>query len=131
VSRYTVRLLAQVAREVEVEASSPAEAVRLAREQESLVGVVLDAPTLALAGFASAGVKLKPDAVAQLGDPDEDGAPIVLDEWHVTGGCEACEVPLFESDDYYSGEVDLCRSCADCAAGQVHADEEPVAGGDA
>lgn len=113
--RYTVTLSANVTREVEIEAESPEEAVKLVKERGRNALDDFDPD-------AARGVFLAPEFVSQ-----DDG-----ETWAVTGACEACSVVLFDTSDYSSEEdgVDLCRACVTKLLAESGADEVEAAGAD-
>lgn len=115
--RYSVTLSANVTREVEIEAESPEEAVRLVKERHDDEGPAVGGKP----------IRLRPEAVEDVSVLPEDGK-----WWHVMGACEACSVVLFDTSDYSSEEdgVDLCRACVTKLLAESGADEVEAAGAD-
>jgi hypothetical protein len=121
VKRYSVSLRAVVTREVEIEAETPEEAVKIIKER----GKQDVAPMVP--------VHFEPESLAEV-LTGEDGDTFEGDCWFVTGACEACSVVLFETSDFVSDEngVDLCRPCAakcvEDAAGESDPSPETTSG---
>lgn len=135
-SRYSVRMSAHVHRDVEIEAESPEEAVKLVtlRAVEPASGQhvqVLDG--LVVSGPAA--FRLRPERVDEIERGElvaSNGTTIddfAVDGWEVLGACEACNAPLLEDRDEgvpFGEDVTLCVPCAAKAAAEIDAEATQV-----
>lgn len=122
-SRYSVRMSAHVHRDVEIEAESPEEAVKLvmlrAGEPANAQHIqVLDG--LIVSG--SAGFRLQPERVDEIergtmvaSNGTETRDDWAVEGWEVEGFCEDCKAVLLDERTGWvsDGEVTLCVTCAE------------------
>lgn len=138
-SRYSVRMSAHVHRDVEIEAESPEEAVKLvtlrAGEPANAQHVqVFDGLTVS----GPAGFRLHPERVDEIergtmvasngtearDDWAVDGWEVLGRGWEVLGRCEACDVALLsDRDEGRAVDDDGIRLCTPCC---TKAAAEPV-----
>ena len=100
-NRYSVNLRATFSRDVEIEAESPEEAVRLVAER-------CGGP---LTEGEAESVTIAPESVEELG---QDGLA-----WDVIGACESCGTPLLdaECDNNFTSDENGVKVCLPCDAG--------------
>lgn len=89
--KYTATIYKTISEEIFIEANTPAEAIKSAKEKYT--------------GFTV-------DTVNEVTGEDEDNNPIYGEEFTVSSFCESCGKDIMSGEEYYAWQdIDTCKEC--------------------